>query len=91
MTKENTDERLGSEEPTRPGVEPPSVESAVRGFTLAVTELQRDCVETARALESLEGDERRRRLIELADKMEGSAGIIGDASGVVRAIAELGG
>lgn len=91
MTKENTDERLGSEEPTKPGIDPPSVESAIRGFTLAVTELQRDCVDTSRALESLEGDERRRKLLELAEKMEGSSGIIGDASRVVRAIAELGG
>ena len=91
MTKEPTDDRLGSEEPTKPGVDPPSVESAVRGFTLAVTELQRDCVETSRALENLEGDERRRKLSELADKMEGSASLIGDASRVVRAIAELGG
>ena len=90
MTKETDDERLGSEEPTKPGG-PPSVESAVQGFTLAVTELQRDCIETSRALERLEGDERRRKLLELAEKMEGSSSLIGDASRVVRAIAELGG
>jgi hypothetical protein len=79
---------LGSEEPTKPGG-PPTVESAIQTFTLAINEIGVDCRESARALSVLEGDERRRRLAELADKMEKSNQLIGDASRVVRALADL--
>jgi hypothetical protein len=81
-------DELGSEEPTKPGG-PPTVESAIQTFTLAITEIGVDCRESARALSVLEGDERRRRLSELADKMEKSNKLIGDASRVIRAIADL--
>ena len=80
-------DELGSEEPTKPGG-PPTVESAIQNFALAIAELGVDCRESARSLSFLEGDERRRRLLELADKMEGSAKLIGESAGVVRAIAE---
>lgn len=81
-------DEFGSEEPTKPGG-PPTVESAIQSFTLAIAELGVDCRESARALSQLEGDERRRRLVELADKMEKSNQLIGDAARVVRAIADL--
>lgn len=83
---ENNDE-LGSEEPTKPGG-PPTVESALRNFTIAITELGVDCNESARTLSVLEGDERRRRLADLAEKMAGCAELIGRASTVVRALAD---
>lgn len=82
------DDELGSEEPTKPGG-PPTVESAIQSFTLAITELGVDCRESARTLSVLEGDERRRRLSELADKMEKSNQLIGDAARIVRALADL--
>jgi hypothetical protein len=82
------DDELGSEEPTQPGG-PPSVESAIRNFTIAITELGVDCSESARALSQLEGDERRRRLIDLAEKMEECTRLVGRAAGVVRAIGEI--
>ena len=82
------DDELGSEEPTKPGG-PPTVESAIQSFTLAITELGVDCGESARTLAVLEGDEYRRRLSELADKMEKSSQLIGDAARVVRALADL--
>ena len=81
-------DELGSEEPTKPGG-PPTVESAIQSFTLAITELGVDCRESARTLSVLEGDERRRRLAELADKMEKSNQLIGDAARIVRALADL--
>jgi hypothetical protein len=90
VTKEIGDERFGSEEPTKPGG-PPSVESAIQSFTLALAELERDGVESGRVVAVLEGDERRRRLIELAEKMESCSSLVGNVARVVRAIAELGG
>lgn len=85
--EKKTDE-LGSEEPTKPGG-PPTVESAIQTFTLAITEIGVDCRESARTLAVMEGDERRRRLAELADKMEKSNQLIGDASRIIRALADL--
>ena len=87
MTKDPYDE-LGSEEPTRP-TGPPTIEGQIRNFTLSLGELGVDCRETANALSKLEGDERRRKLLELAEKMEECAAIVGDAAGVLRAIAQL--
>ena len=87
MKRSDYDE-LGSEEPTTP-TEPPTVERAIRNFDVAIGELGVDCRETARALGSLEGDERRRKLIELAEKMEECAEIVGRAGSVVRALAEI--
>ena len=81
-------DELGSEEPTKPGG-PPTVESAIQTFTLAINEIGVDCRESARALSVMEGDERRRRLAELADKMEKSNQLSGDASRVIRALADL--
>jgi hypothetical protein len=91
MTKmEDSNERLGDEEPTKPGV-PPSVERSIQNFVLSIAELGVDCGESARGLSLLEGDERRRRLLGVAEKMELSSKLIGDAAVVIRAIAELGG
>ena len=81
-------DELGSEEPTKP-TGPPTVESALRNFTVAITELGVDCSESARTVGVLEGDERRRRLVELAEKMEGCAELVGRAASVVRALSVL--
>lgn len=79
-------ERLGSDDPTKPG-EPPSIENAIRNFTVALAELLRDGRETANALPHLEGDEYRRRLADLADKMDACAEIVGQSAGVLKALA----
>jgi hypothetical protein len=85
---EKKHDELGSEEPTKPGG-PPTVESAIQTFTLAITEIGVDCRESAHAISFMEGDERRRRLFELANKMEKSNQLIGDAARVIRALADL--
>jgi hypothetical protein len=82
------DERFGSEEPTKPS-RPPSIESAIRNFALSLGELLTDCRATANSVKILEGDERRRQLLGLAEKMEECSAIVGEASRVVRALSDL--
>lgn len=82
------DERFGSEEPTQP-LGHADLANALRNVGLSLHEIVRDLSESARLVENLAPYARRSILVALAEKMEELGGIAGDASRVLREIAEM--
>lgn len=84
------DERFGSEEPTKPvGTTIGEVGRALSNLALNLNEVVRDLGESARLVDSVEENERRYRLFDLATKLGQLGDIAHDTRRVLAALAQL--